>query len=210
MSTNDQQLKGVVSLNSMTQASLVVKALRSQKASRERYQDFNQNSLDVKSLNTAILNVKREQVDLATQKADMDNRIDSWTSSSIRPGDSIRQINEASNSRDDSEDEDNQQACQTKLPTTADDDFDFDDDPDDNRELFKGFVAPKSNRSGGGGSGLGKTSTTANNKFSSSTTATHQPSLITSKGIVIKPGQAIRVKARGNRAKSDMNAPLDY
>lgn len=194
----------VISLNSMTQASLVVRALRSQKSSRERYQDFNQHALDVKSLNTAILSVKTDQEAHAAKKADVDRKLDSWTSSAIRD-DKPEIRNGVESDREDSEDErDRGQITSAKgklSAAAAEDDFDFDEDPEDNRELFKDFVAPKSRRPRFESTTI--RSTSASKQLSSTTSSSvTQPSLITSKGIVIKPGQAIRVKAHGNRSKA--------
>lgn len=187
----------VVSLNSMTQASLVVRALRSHKSSRERYQDCSGNTMDVKTLNSAILNVKKEYADQSAKKAEVDRKIDKWSASTTVVA---KMSSKDDSDRDDSDEEEQQHRHKNTRTALAfgnvDDDFDFDDDPEENRELFKDFVAPKGN------SNARKSSTSSSKSATKSVSSTlQQPSLVTSKGIVIKPGQAIRVKAHGNRSK---------
>lgn len=195
-STDKSSGASVVSLNSMTQASLVVRALRSHKSSRERYQDCSGNTMDVKTLNSAILNVKKEHADQSAKKAELDMKIDKWSTSSTVVG---KLSSKDDSDKDDSDEEEQHHHKNSRTAITssnADDDFDFDDDPEENRELFKDFVAPK------GSSSAGKSSTNSFKSGTKSASSTlQQPSLVTSKGIVIKPGQAIRVKAHGNRSK---------
>lgn len=196
MSSTDQQSPSVIPLNSMAQAERVVRALRSQKASRERYQDFNQNAMDVKSLNTAILTVRKDQENHAVKKAEVDRRIDNWKASSVRVEEKKRADSCEKDEDSENEDEEQHKSQPKQRNHDDDDDFDFGDDPDDDRELFKDFVAPKANNGASS-----KNSLKSSGKQLSTASTTQQPSLITSKGYAIKPGQAIRVKAHGNRNK---------
>lgn len=188
----------VISLNSIDHASLVVRAMRSKKSSEGRYQDAAvQKGMDVNKLDTAILTIRHQQDQHDAKRLQIEDKMASWVVGS-------KDMQSTKNS--DSEKEDSEcevsprnSKSQEKLrgQRNEEDAMDFDglDDSDDNAELFRGFVAPVSK------SGVGSKSTSSKPLSKSSSVSLPYPTLMTSKGVVIKPGQAIRVKPIGSRAK---------
>lgn len=189
----------VISLNSIDHASLVVKAMRSKKSSDGRYQDAAvQKGMDVNKLDTAILTVRQHQDQHDAKRAQIEDKMASWTVVS-------KYVPSSKNSDSENEDSDREGGIPKNYKSqekargqrNEEDAMDFDDfdDPDENAELFRGFVAPKSK------SGVGSKSTTSKPLSKTSSISLPHPTLMTSKGVVIKPGQAIRVKPVGSRAK---------
>lgn len=188
----------VISLNSIDHASLVVRAMRSKKSSEGRYQDATvQKGMDVNKLDTAILTIRHQQDQHDAKRLQIEDKMASWVVGS-------KDMQSTKNS--DSEKEDSEcevsprnSKSQEKLrgQRNEEDAMDFDglDDSDDDAELFRGFVAPVSK------SGVGSKSTSSKPLSKTSSVSLPYPTLMTSKGVVIKPGQAIRVKPIGSRAK---------
>lgn len=189
----------VVSLNSINHASLVVKAMRSKKSSEGRYQDASQTGMDVQRLDSAIMVVRHKQDQHDAKRAEIEDKMVGWTAGSK---DVSPTVGKNAGSENDDSDNDGTPSrslrSQRKPPgqRNEEDAMEFDefDDPEDNAELFRGFVAPKSHSSTG-------TKIPSSKPSSKTSVIASHPTLMTSKGVVIKPGQAIRVKPLGSRAK---------
>jgi hypothetical protein len=206
-------------VNTVHHAAVVLRSLRSKVESNNRYQtgSLGADGLNSKQLNEIVATTNKEIRDETNIKSQLKSKVDNWMNSAENSlaesecGKSTigtqagKQTVKIVDSDDDEDYQEyinqNQQLKDSQQSMNDDDDF-LMDDPDDMEELLKGFTAPV--QADGKVVKKNPTNTISKSNILNNTNNNNTINgLMTSKGVVIKPGQAIRVRPKGSRLKKE-------